>query len=68
MAEIQVQSDFVVNGAVVLSKDFTDFPANPRIGSLVIKDKVLYGYLNINGLETWYPFSTKTNSKNIYGS
>ena len=62
MAEIQVQSDFVVNGAVVLNKNETDFPANPRIGTLVIKDKVLYGYLEIGSLQTWYPFSTKSNS------
>lgn len=62
MSNIQVRSDLSVAGALVLSNNLTEFPSNPAVGTLVIKDQVLYCYLNIGDLETWYPFSQERNS------
>lgn len=62
MAEINVLSDLALNGSLIMTKDNADFPENPAIGTLVLKEQVLYAYIAIGGLSTWYPFSTKTNS------
>lgn len=62
MALMQVNSSLAVQGAVVLARDETGFPENPQIGTMVVKDQVLYAYIKIGGLETWYPFASKTNS------
>ena len=47
---------------MVLSKNELEFPENPSIGTILIKDQILYSYIKIGGLETWYPFASKTNS------
>ena len=60
--ETRVLSNLNILGALVMSKDETDFPADPAIGTFVIKDQCLFGYLKIGGMETWYPFANKTNS------
>ena len=60
--ETRVLSNLNVQGALVMSKDEADFPADPAIGTFVIKDQCLFGYLKIGGMETWYPFANKTNS------
>jgi len=60
--ETRVLNDLSLVGALVFSTDNADFPANPAIGTFVIKNKNLYGYVKIGDLETWYPFSHKTNS------
>lgn len=60
--QTQVHSNLVVNGSVTLAQNLTEFPSNPAIGTLVIKDQCLYGYIRIGTLETWYPFATKTRS------
>ena len=45
-----------------MSQDLADFPLNPSIGTFVVKNQCLYGYIKIGGMETWYPFASKTNS------
>jgi len=60
--ETRVLNDLSLVGALVFGTDNADFPANPAIGTFVIKNKNLYGYVKIGDLETWYPFSHKTNS------
>lgn len=45
-----------------MADNLAEFPENPRIGTFVIKDQCLYGYIKIGGMETWYPFASKTNS------
>ena len=45
-----------------MADNLVDFPENPQIGTFVIKDQCLYGYIKIGGMETWYPFASKTNS------
>ena len=62
MAEINVLSDMSLNGSLIMTKDNADFPANPAIGTLVLKEQNLYAYINVGGLSTWYPFSSKTRS------
>jgi hypothetical protein len=37
-------------------------PENPEIGTLAIKDGMLYGYFTIQGVEVWYPFSSQNSS------
>jgi hypothetical protein len=60
--QIDILANLRVSGALVLDKDFNEFPVNPKIGTLVIKDRCLYGYIKIGDLETWYPFATRTAS------
>jgi hypothetical protein len=58
--ESRIYNDLALYGALVLEVNETGFPANPQIGTFLIKDSNLYGYVSIGGLETWYPFSHKT--------
>lgn len=60
--EIKVLGDVSLHGTMVFAQQVTDFPANPQVGTLVLKDQALYAYIRIGGLETWYPFASKTNS------
>jgi hypothetical protein len=59
---IQFLNDLSLHGSVILTQDNEDFPENPAIGTIVLKDQVIYAYITIGGLSTWYPFSSKTNS------
>ena len=61
MAEISILSNVRIVGALQFDKDFSEFPSNPKVGTLVIKNKCLYGYIKIGELETWYPFAARTN-------
>jgi precorrin isomerase len=60
--ETRVLNDLSLVGALVFETDNADFPANPAIGTFIVKNSNLYGYVKIGDLETWYPFSHKTNS------
>lgn len=60
--ETRVLNDLALYGAMVMSKDETGFPANPAIGTIIIKDQAIYAYIQLGGLTTWYPFASKTNS------
>jgi hypothetical protein len=60
--ETRVLNDLALHGALVMSKDETGFPANPAIGTIIIKDQAIYAYIQLGGLTTWYPFASKTNS------
>jgi hypothetical protein len=60
--ETRVLNDLALYGALVMETDNSGFPENPQIGTLLLKDQVLYGYLKIGGMETWYPFANKTQS------
>jgi len=60
--ETRVLNDLSLVGALVFGTDNADFPANPAIGTFIVKNSNLYGYVKIGDLETWYPFSHKTNS------
>ena len=44
-----------LKGSLILSNNSVDFPANPRTGTLVLKNDALYAYIKINGILTWYP-------------
>lgn len=60
--ETRILNNLVVQGSLVMADNLTDFPPNPAIGTFVVKDQCLYGYIKIGGLTTWYPFASKTNS------
>lgn len=62
MSNVHINSGMAVRGSVIFLDSVASFPENPDIGTLVVKDEVLYGYFTIGGLETWYPFSTGRNS------
>jgi hypothetical protein len=57
---INIHSDVKVQGALILDKDFVDYPANPFIGQVIRRGTGLEAYLNLGGMETWYPFANKT--------
>jgi hypothetical protein len=60
--ETRVLNNLALYGALVMSKDESGFPANPAIGTMIIKDQCIFAYIQMGGLETWYPFANKTNS------
>ena len=60
--ETRVLNDLSLVGAIVFENDNADWPSNPAIGTMILKDQVLYAYIAVGGMETWYPFSTPTNS------
>lgn len=63
MSEISVLGNLRVAGSVILDKDNTEFPLNPKRGTLAIKGTNLFAYLLIGGMETWYPlFQTTANA------
>lgn len=62
MTNVHINSGMAIQGSVIFLDSIATFPENPAIGTLVVKDEVLYGYFTIGGLETWYPFSTGRNS------
>ena len=50
------------------------FPSNAKIGTLMTKNQILYGYLNVNNITTWYPLTMpqkvythkQTSSSNVW--
>jgi len=60
--ETRVLNDLSLVGAMVFETDNADWPSNPAIGTMILKNQVLYAYIAVGGMETWYPFSTPTNS------
>lgn len=60
--ETRILNDVAVHGALIMSKNETGFPENPRVGTILVKDNALYAYIQLGDLETWYPFGSKTNS------
>jgi len=57
---INLLSNLSLYGALVFEVDNAGWPENPKLGTFIMKDNNLYGYLKIGGLETWYPFSHHT--------
>lgn len=56
------------NGVLILNQENTSFPANPTLGTLVIKGLSLYTYITIAGVTNWYPLvQKKLNSSNYIG-
>jgi hypothetical protein len=53
-------------GALVLDKNEADFPPNPSLGTLVIKDYCMYAYLLIGGMQTWFPFGYKNTNTYVH--
>jgi hypothetical protein len=60
--ETRILSDVALYGALIMSNDATEFPVNPSIGTIIIKNQCIYAYIKVGGLETWYPFASKTDS------
>jgi len=60
--ESRIYNDLALYGALVMEVNESGFPANPKIGTIMIKDKCLFAYIKVGDLETWYPFASKTNS------
>lgn len=60
--ETRILSNLALYGALIMSNNEAEFPANPVIGTMIIKNQCLYAYITIGGMETWYPFANKTNS------
>ena len=52
---VSVLTALRLTSSLVLDNDKGDFPANPLVGTMVIKSGSLYGYININQVTTWYP-------------
>jgi len=60
--DIRVLDDLTLSGSLVLAGNNASFPSNPAIGTFLIKDQNLYGYVTIGDLTTWYPFGSRTRS------
>lgn len=58
---IYVQGDLDVLGSVSFGQ-FTDFPPNPRMGSAALVNRILYVYMEMGGVQSWYPLTQHTSS------
>lgn len=59
---IQILNDVALHGGIEFLDSKSEFPENPRIGTMILKGTAIYAYISIGGMETWYPFANKTNS------
>ena len=59
---VEILQNISLHGALTLSENNAEFPQNPAIGTLLLKNNALYAYIQIGGMETWYPFASRTNS------
>ena len=59
---VEILQNISLHGALTLSENNADFPPNPAIGTLLLKNNALYAYIRLGGMETWYPFASRTNS------
>ncbi len=55
VTQISVLGNLRVAGAVVVDGNQTDFPSNPRPGTLALKDGSLYAFTTIKGVLAWFP-------------
>ena len=62
-AEISILSDARIAGALQFDKDLASLPASPKPGMLVVNNRRLFAYLEISGIETWYPMSGLSSAK-----
>lgn len=53
--DVIVYADMVMKGSMAFSQ-VIDFPTSPSIGTFIVKDGILYGYLDIQGVYGWCPF------------
>lgn len=60
--DIRIHGNTSLLGALTFAKPVEQLPDSARLGTLVLHDKMLYGYLQIGQLETWYPFCSATQS------
>lgn len=54
--------DLDLHGNLALVSQVTEFPLNPRLGTMVMKNNCMYVYILVGNLETWYPYATATAS------
>lgn len=60
---VNILSDVGLNGSLIMLQNNESFPANPALGTMVIKNYGLYAYIQVGELQTWYPFNNnKTKS------
>lgn len=60
---VNILGDVGLSGSLILLQNNENFPANPALGTLVIKEYGLYAYVQVGELQTWYPFNNnKTKS------
>jgi hypothetical protein len=59
---IQILQDVSLGGSLNFLDAKAEFPANPSIGTMILKGNAIYAYIVVGGLETWYPFANRTNS------
>lgn len=60
--ETRIYNNLALHGALVMSVNESGFPDNPAIGTIIVKDYCIYAYIRVGGLETWYPFASRTSS------
>lgn len=61
-----VHSRLNLKAGLVMDHDEASFPSNPKLGTMVVKGKSLYVYLEISGLTTWYPMIRNTASTYVH--
>lgn len=60
---VNILGDVGLSGSLIMLQNNESFPANPALGTLVIKEYGLYAYIQVGELQTWYPFNNnKTKS------
>jgi hypothetical protein len=55
-----------IAGALVMDQNNPGFPANPKIGTLLVKGSSLYAYCLLGTMETWYPLVSNLPANTTY--
>lgn len=59
---VNVNGDLELQGALTFVGAYDEFPVEPKLGTMILKDGCLYLYVRLGGMTTWYPFATRTHS------
>lgn len=63
---ISMHGNLRLVGALVLNNAENAFPQNPQPGTILIKGTDLYAYIDVKGVETWYPIIRGTTATYVY--
>lgn len=61
MNQLSILANLRVAGALCIDKD-QEFDPAAKVGTLALKNKSLYAYMELNGYKTWYPLFQNTSN------
>lgn len=54
--DVRILADINIGGSLTIEQ-VTEFPEDAKVVTFIVKDGILYGYLNVQGITAWCPFA-----------